>query len=72
MSQIIQDMDVVLTIWMMMMTTKIIVTTKLDNIRSAVTASTLSQYLRMISYQSFSKLVELYFSLIMDGPGLLR
>ena len=50
MSQIIQNMAVVLPIWMLMMTTKIFVLKKLENIRSAVTASPLSQHLRMMIY----------------------
>ena len=72
MSQIIQDMAVVLPIWMMMTTTNIIVMTKLENIRSAVMESPLSQHLIMILYQSLSKLVKLYFSQMIDGLGLLR
>ena len=72
MFQIIQDMYVVLPIWMLMTTTKIIVLTNLENIQSDVTENPLLQHLIMISYQSFSKLVKLYLSQMMDGPGLLR
>ena len=55
-----------------MMKFKIIVLANLENIRSAVTESPLSQHLIMIFYQSFSKLAKLYLSQIMDGPGSLR
>ena len=36
----------------------------------AVTENLLSRHLKMILCQSFSKLVKLYFSQMMDGPGL--
>ena len=72
MHQTIQDMAVVLPILMMMMTTKIFLLTNLDNIISAITESLLLQHLRMISYQSFSKLAKLFFSQMTDGPGSLR
>ena len=72
MSQIIQDIVVVLPIRMLMTKTEIIVLANLENIRSSVTASPLSQHLRMISYQSFSKLAKLYLSQMLDDPGLLR
>ena len=71
MSQIIQDMSVVLPICVMMITMKIIVLINLEKIRSAVSENPLSQHLIMISYQSFSKLAKLFFSQMTDGPGSL-
>ena len=72
MSQIIQYMAVVLLICILMMTTKINILTNLEINWSAFMPILLSQHLRMISYQSFSKLSKIYFSQMMDGPGSLR
>ena len=53
MSQIIQYIAAVLPIWMLMMTTKIIVLTNLEKIQRAVKEIPILRHHRMISYQSF-------------------